>query len=245
LPRVLQGPELLHTVTHAETAEFAGLGFPRGRIREIPEGLFASEFRVQPDGEAFRARHDLRGPFVLFVGGLFFNKRLDVLLDAFRILEAEFPRLQLVCIGKSGDALGASWRARAERELGPRVRFLGVLPRAELLHAYAAADVFSLPSEFEGYGIVTIEAMACGTPFVNCATGNAPELAALGFGRVAAVGDAKGLAGHLRDYLADPQATRRAGAMARTYAMERLDWGALAPRFAAMFEEAIAIGARR
>lgn len=71
-------------------------------------------------------------------------------------------------------------RLAIDLEVGPYVRFMGMVPVEDLPDLYRAADVFALPSTGEGFGIVFLEAMACGTPAIGLAVGGAPD--ALGDG---------------------------------------------------------------
>jgi glycosyltransferase involved in cell wall biosynthesis len=89
-------------------------------------------------------------PIALFVGRVSYEKNIDA------FLRMKFPGSKVVCgVGP----LEASLRQRY-----PQVRWLGLLPRDELAGVYAAADIFAFPSRSETFGLVMLEAMACGTP---------------------------------------------------------------------------------
>src|SRR5712664_847963 len=92
---------------------------------------------------------------------------VDVLLDAFARLRRQVPNARLALVGEGDDA--SSYEARA-RDLGiaQAITFRGVLGGAALVDAFQRASVVVLPSltEAESFGMVLIEAMACGTPVV-------------------------------------------------------------------------------
>lgn len=89
-------------------------------------------------------------PLWLFVGRISYEKNIEA------FLQLDLPGSKLVCgVGP----LEASLQARY-----PEVHWMGVLPREELAHVYAAADVFVFPSRSETFGLVMLEAMATGTP---------------------------------------------------------------------------------
>jgi glycosyltransferase involved in cell wall biosynthesis len=86
----------------------------------------------------------------LFVGRVSYEKNIDAFLDL------DVPGSKVVC--------GVGPLEAGLREHYPDVNWLGVLPRHELARVYAAADVFVFPSRSETFGLVMLEAMACGVP---------------------------------------------------------------------------------
>ena len=102
-------------------------------------------------------------PLLLFVGRLVPYKGVDVLIRAMQGLDA---RLAVVGDGPLRDTLG---RLAADQGVADRVRFLGALPDDQVLSLYHACDVFVLPSvtRAEAFGMVQLEAMACGKPVVS------------------------------------------------------------------------------
>src|SRR5690606_8197165 len=97
---------------------------------------------------------------VLFVGKLDRQKGLRVLLEAFAQTDRKSGQLSVVGDGSDREHLHAY---AASVGLGDRVRWLGTLPQAELVHLYRAAAVVVLPAtEPEGLGLVAVEAQLCG-----------------------------------------------------------------------------------
>jgi glycosyltransferase involved in cell wall biosynthesis len=132
---------------------------------------------VTPAGE-FRAQHGLEDGFVLlFVGRLDSHKGMSTLLPAVEYLSDEMPALRCVVVGET-----ERWHdwpedvTEAVEQHRERFRFTGTLTGQDLAAAYAAADVLVFPSEYETYGLVTVEALRYGTPVVATDVGIAPEL---------------------------------------------------------------------
>jgi len=154
------------------------------------------------------------GPRILFVGRLVPYKGVDVLLRALRDVQAT---VQIVGDGP----LRASLEAEAARTgLASRVSFLGHLSDDEVVAHLHACDLFALPSttRAETFGVVQLEAMACGKPVVstNLPTG-VPWVNRHGeTGLVVEPGDASALAAALNTLIANPIARERMGARARS-----------------------------
>lgn len=227
LPRVVRHVACVTALTAAEESDLAGFGVRGTRVERVPDGHDPEDFREPRSG--FRARHRLAGrALVLYSGGLYANKRVDRLVEAVAGLDAT-----LVVTGKDADGLAGSLERRA-REARVDLRLLGRIPREDLLAAYAEADVFALASDFEGFGLVLLEAMAAGLPFVSMPCGAAPELAASGAGIV--VGSAGEMNGALRALLGDAAARQRMGAAGRAAAAP-YTWERIAARYLSLFEE--------
>ncbi len=130
----------------------------------VPYGVdrarFAPTARVLARAERIRAEHP--GPLILFVGRLVPYKGVDVLLRALDGLDAT-----TLLVGDG--PLRAALEAQADALGLSRVRFLGAVPDEEVASLYHAADIFTLPSvtRAEAFGVVQLEAMACGVPVVS------------------------------------------------------------------------------
>ena len=114
-------------------------------------------------------------------------------------------------------AQGAWLEDFAEKNgVGRHVHFLSGLHNAELAACYAACEIFALPSRGEGFGLVYLEAMACGKPVIGGMHGGAPELIQDGVtGYLVPHGDPIQLATALQTLLADPQHAKEMGARGR------------------------------
>lgn len=103
---------------------------------------------------------------ILYVGRLVKDKQVNVLLDAFAIILTQKPNAQLVIIGDGVERQNLETQAQ-DRGIARSVTFTGRVARDEDIYAYMKqAKVFTSASLREGFGIVTIESIACGTPVV-------------------------------------------------------------------------------
>jgi glycosyltransferase involved in cell wall biosynthesis len=136
------------------------------RLAVIPAGVDLTEFAPAGDRSSARGRLGLpEGPTVFFLARLdraHYFKGLHLLIDAV----TRVPNMLLV-VGGDGE-WRPQYQARALASLGDRVRFVGDIPDSALPSYYRAADVVALPSidRTEAFGLVLLEALACGTPVV-------------------------------------------------------------------------------
>lgn len=156
--------------------------------------------------------HQLR---FLYAGQASIRKGTPLLLDAWRAAGLRNATLTIV----------GSWQmAEArQRELPTGVKFLGPRSRAALRDAYHAADVFVFPSYFEGFGLVLLEAMACGLPAIATDATAGPEVLDESSGRLMDAGDLDALVAHLR-WFADNRERLPAMRLAARAAAERSTW---------------------
>ncbi len=143
------------------------------RVRIIPAGVDLELF--QPVDKV-RAREELglrENKVILYVGRIEPLKGLDILLNAVAMLEDPSEARLLIVGGTPGQDKELARLETLAVELGiaDRVTFTGALNQSELPKYYSAADVFVLPSYSESFGLVALEAMACGTSVVASRVG--------------------------------------------------------------------------
>ncbi|MCE1245317.1 MAG: glycosyltransferase family 4 protein [Firmicutes bacterium] len=129
--------------------------------------------------ESVRRKYTLPEHFALYVGGISPHKNLNSLLEALVLLNVEYHiNIPLVIVGKAD---GFHFQALKERveylKLTDRVHFTGYVPDEELAALYSQADLFVMPSLYEGFGLPLLEAMACGAPCAVSGTSSFPEIA--------------------------------------------------------------------
>lgn len=169
---------------------------------------------VDIDGYAART-HLADGRHVVFVGRLDEIKGLPVLLDALAAVQQHLPDVQLTLVGDGPDREALQRRA-AELGLGDAVHFPGYANSEQVRAHLATADVFVLPSFFEGIPVSLMEAMASGVPVVASHLPGIAELVDEGrSGHLVPAGDSAGLAARLVELLTDPELRSCMGAAGR------------------------------
>jgi phosphatidylinositol alpha-1,6-mannosyltransferase len=200
----------------------------------IPPGVDGTRFApAEPDVRAATRRRfglDPDRPLVLGVSRLVPRKGFDVVIDAV----AGLPGVQLAIGGAGRD------RRRLERRAAGRARFLGRVSDADLPALYACADVFAMCCrdrwcglEAEGFGIVFLEAAACGVPAVAGRSGGSHEAVADGeSGYVVAPRDVAAVRDAIGRLVADEALRARMGAAARRRAVDEFAYDRLAAQLA-------------
>jgi glycosyltransferase involved in cell wall biosynthesis len=183
------------------------LGATPSKVHVVNYGVDHDNYFVRPDVARLPQT-------VLYVGAVSRAKGVEVLIRAFAQVKRSAPDARLVVAGKPSTDQPAL--EQLARELGAGdVSFSGFVPEQELPERYAAATVMVFPSHY-GFGLSTLEAMACGTPVVGVRTLDAPEFFA-DAGLLAEPNDPASLAACLLKVLTEPseQATQREKSLAR------------------------------
>jgi glycosyltransferase involved in cell wall biosynthesis len=207
---------------------------PDRKVTLIPGAVDLEKFRPDGSQEQNRARFGIGpGPVALTVRRLVERMGIDLLIRA----AAEVPGLQVV-VGGDGplraelEALAASLKVPA--------KFLGYVRDQDLPALYRSADLFVLPTRaLEGFGLVAIEAMACGTPAMGTPVGAIPEV----LGPLKLLFDdttPQAIAGGIRRFLAERDGSM--GARCRAHVAAHYDWRKVIERVEAVFLEVVREG---
>ncbi len=206
--------------------EVLGLRFPAGRITLVPGGADTDRFRPAPKA-ATRAALGLPpdGPLLLSIRRLAPRMGLDTLLAAMPAILRVCPAAHLL-IGGTGPEEARLRQTIRSLGLGNAVRLLGFIPDDQLAAYYQAADLFVLPTQaLEGFGLVTAESLACGTPVLGTPVGAIPELLApLDPRLIARTADPAGLAEAVTAFLSQDWRLALTPDRLRAYVLGRYTW---------------------
>ena len=201
-------------------------GVPAERLHVVYNGVDSQRFHPRPESDA--GERDSR-PIWLFAGSGWHRKGLDVALDA--LVSSRAKRAHLWVVGRDDPR---AWQRRAARlGIADRVSFLG--PRDAIESLYREVDALLLPTRYDAFANVCLEAAASGLPVVTSASNGSAEILADAAIVVRDPEDAGGFARAL-DRLADAGERRRLGARGREIACA-FSWTAHVQALHALYEE--------
>jgi len=216
--RMLRRGKLFSATSLATHDHLRAVVGPDAEIRRIGAGVPDELFELE------RREAD----FLLYFGRLdWFQKGLDILLEALRLLAIERPGILLKVAGRGADSKRLL-EAAGKLGVDDNLEFLGVVGDAERKALFSGARMLLMPSRFEGFGMVAAEAMAAGVPVIAADVGSLPEVIG---GRESGIlvppRDPVALAGAVERLLADTGERARLSRGARDSA-ERFRWTAIA-----------------
>ena len=208
------------------------------RVVVIHNGIDPDRFRRVDRRDALD-RRGVRTPYVLFVGRITDQKGIFHLLEAARKLPAG---VQLVLCAAAPDTPEIEQRLRAALPEHPNALWISeMVPVDEVIQLYSHAAVFACPSVYEPFGLINLEAMACGTPVVASGVGGILEVVEDGrTGLLVPPGRPDELADALRRVLDDRDLARAFGEAGRRRVEAQFSWASVAQRTEQVYTEAIA-----
>jgi glycosyltransferase involved in cell wall biosynthesis len=222
------GCDRIIATCRAEVAELRRMGIPARKVSIVPRGVDTELFTPRgPVAERGAHRHQL-----LQLGSLVPHEGTAVAVAALALL----PGTELVLVGgPPRDRLDDDPEVRRLRRIAQeagvadRLRFTGGMPAQAVPPLLRAADVVVCPEEHEPFGIVPLEAMACGKPVVASAVGgHLDTVVDPGTGRLVPPGDPEALARSLGELLSDPGVRAACGEAGRRRVLRRFGWGRVA-----------------
>jgi alpha-maltose-1-phosphate synthase len=224
------------------------------RVHVIHNGIDPDEYRPDPRTDVLERRGiDPREPYVVFVGRITRQKGVVHLLEA---AQSFVPSLKLVlCAGEPDTpeiaAEVKSLVSHLEQTRGGVIWIPEMMQRPELIQILSHARAFVCPSVYEPFGIVNLEAMACGAPVVASAVGGIPEIVVDGVTGLLVplesdggphgtpkdrAAFARSFAERVNELALDPALSARMGKAGRERVIEHFSWRSIAEKTAALYE---------
>jgi D-inositol-3-phosphate glycosyltransferase len=248
--QVMALADRLVAATPLERAQMVWLyGADASKVSVVPCGVDLDLFRpIPPDEARLRLGLPAGRRVILFVGRIDPLKGIDTLLRAMALVAPDIPdwqeSLSVIIIGGAPGAGAEQTNAelvrlqqlRAELGIEDLVTFQGAQDQETLAYHYSAAEMLVMPSHYESFGMVALEAMACGTPVVASKVGGLAFSVQDGeTGFLVPGGDPEALARRIRQLLTDEGLQRRMGQQAVRWA-RRYSWSAVAEQILGVYE---------
>ena len=218
----------------------SGWGVPDSRVHVIHPGVDTERFQPDVDGRALRARAASdRDVLFLSVGRLQRRKGHDMVLRALAEVRRTVPHVRYAIVG-DGPHLSTLEAEAAQLGVSDIVHFAGLTNEAQLPAWYAACDVFVMPNrsdgvDFEGFGIVFLEAAAAAKPVVGGRSGGVPEAVEDGATGWLVDGESTAeLVAVMARLASSPNERRRLGEAGRQRVLRSFTWDEGARRLAAV-----------
>ncbi len=226
-------------LTHLEARYLESLGVAGDRIVVIPNGVDIDEFL--PPSEGLRQGD---GTTVLFAGRCYpQQKGLETLMRATSLLPAE-ARVHVRIVGEDWGGYAVVGGMAKSLGIEDRVTLVGRLERAQVVEEFHRADLFVLPSLFDSFPIVLLEAMAAGLPVVATSVGGIPEVVEDGrTGLLVEPGNPQALSAALERLAQAPSVRKEMGRRGRERA-RLFSWEQIVLRTRQVYEDAIATRGR-
>lgn len=227
--RLYREADAVIALTHAERETLVALGVAEERIHITGTGPILS---ARYDAGAFRARHGIYGPMVLFIGQKFGYKNYEAVLAAAPMAWARWPDARFVFIGPRTRHSARVFAACADS----RIVELGAVGLEEKTSALAACDVFCMPSSQESFGGVFVEAWMMGKPVIGGDVPAVREVISDGADGFVVRPDPAQIADRICALLSDSAMAQRMGKAGRQKALANFTWDKLAAKTLAVYE---------
>jgi glycogen(starch) synthase len=217
------------------------LDLPANRVDVIPNGVDNRAWRSPPRKvAAARSRFAAGGPLIGFAGRLVYEKGVQHLVSALPQLSDSHPGLRVVIVGDGPHKDELQQEVRRLR-VQNAVSFPGFLCTKELPAVLAATDAVVVPSIYEPFGMVALEAAAAGAPLAVASTGGLAEIVQSGVtGVTFPAKDPAALAGAVSTLLSDGVFARRVARKARSMVINRYGWATIAEQTVTAYDAAAA-----
>jgi glycosyltransferase involved in cell wall biosynthesis len=171
--RLIKKADMCTALTKLDYNFYNKLGVEKNKILDLPNGIDIEKFSKNDKNivSQFKKKFGIKKDFLLYVGRIHESKGLQYVVDAIKSLD-----IQLIIIGTDSGYKESLEKKIRMLNLQNKIKFIGPLEERYLISAYKSCKAFVLFSEWEGFGIVVIEAMAAGKPVIVSNRGSLPHL---------------------------------------------------------------------
>ncbi len=219
--KVLQDASAVIACSNYEREGMMSMGINPSKIHLIPMGINLEEWK-NPDGDRFRRKYRLEGKkIILFAGTKDYNKGAIHLLQAVEKIRQKVKDVILVSIGLPT----REWQKKRSLLHEDDLLDLCYISEEEKREAFDACDLFVMPSRYDSFGIVYLEAWRCGKPVIGARVGAIPEVIEEGKdGLLAEFGEVDQLVSAIISLLNHPDLVKEMGETGRKKVIDRFNW---------------------
>lgn len=230
---------LIAVSNYTAKSVMAEYGIQPDKISIIPNAVDINRFNPDIDGTEIRKKLGIATEIViLFVGRLDFQKGIEYLIPAFSKIVKDFPEAKLIVVG-DGPLKNNIRAAVNEFGLSGSVFLMGRTETDDLPKIYAACDIFVVPSLMEGFGIVYLEAMACGKACIGANIGGVEDVIVDGnTGLLVPPADSDSIYHAIKKLLSDKDTLARFGKEGRKRVLENFTWKKVAAQTLEVYNKA-------
>lgn len=214
-------------------------------LKIIPMGVDSNRFQKTTEVDDLKKKFNLDGEVILSVGRLIDLKGTDYLIKALPRVLLRFPTAKALIIG-TGPRKNHLLNLSKELQIEENMVFIDQIPHTELIKYYSLADVFVLPSitnkkgETEGFGVVLLEAMACGLPVIGSDIGGIPDIIRKGeTGLLIRQKDSQDLADQIIRLLSDESLRKKVIKNGHNLISTKFSWEVVTDRFIEIYRDTL------
>jgi glycosyltransferase involved in cell wall biosynthesis len=227
--KIISSASRIIAISPAEANQFVSLGAPSEKINIVYNGLDKKSFSKLPVHGSFKKHLSIDDDvnIVLYIGRIDPLKGIDFIVDSFAY-SVENLGLRNALLLISGPDFGFSSKLRLkirQKHLNGKALLLGPLSEAEKIAAYVDADIVVYPEKSNVWGLVAMEAAACGKPVIVSASNYMAKIVNQGkFGFIVDYGNNTSLGSLFKDGLGNRQLLNELGSNGRKFVLEKYDW---------------------
>jgi glycosyltransferase involved in cell wall biosynthesis len=243
--RLLRDASKVIALSEVEAQQYRSMGVPDEKIAVIPNGVDLSEYAVLPHRGSFKRKFGIKEEekIVLYLGRIHKGKGIDFLINSFAYLFKNNPKnVRLVVVGPDDGYLNEARCLVNSLGLDEKVLFTGMLSENDKIAAYVDSSVCTYLSMSEPFGLVSLEAAACGTPvIVSIGTPMSRIVYGGEFGFSVDYGDVAELANMMNKLICDDDLREEMGRKSRDFVFKNFSWNNIIVKIEKVYEGALRV----